>query len=70
LLDINNAQIIEADDEVKEIGSDGVAKFKITGKGVGETSLNVKVTAKDKEGKIVEANADEDILLKVINPIN
>lgn len=66
LLDIKDPKIIEADGGEKETGSAGVAIFKITGKEVGETTLNVKVTAKDKEGRTMEAKADDDILLKVI----
>jgi hypothetical protein len=65
LLEIQDPKIIEADDGVKETNSAGVAIFKITGKGVGETFLNVKVTAKDKQGKTMEANAEDDLLLKV-----
>jgi hypothetical protein len=64
-LDIKDRQKIEADDGEKETVT-GAAKFTITGKEIGDASLNVKVTAKDKEGKTVEANADDDILLKVI----
>ena len=65
LLEIKHPKIIEADDGEKETDSAGVAIFNIIGKGVGETSLNVKVTAKDKQGKTMEANAEDDILLKV-----